>query len=160
MNAPHIPPMPPAVTAQIIQLPDLPMSEIKDIWTRLFGKDVPTRNRRFLERRIAYKLQENEFRKIDPALLDRNKERIQALLDAGNNKSKQESQPVPGTVLTREYHGAIHRVVAMQDGQYDYQGRPYKSLSVIAREITGTRWSGPLFFGLKQPAKRGKKGGK
>ena len=56
-------------------------------------------------------------------------------------------------MLTREYRGVEHHVAVAQDGQYEYQGRRYPSLSMIAREITGTRWSGPLFFGLKAPGK-------
>jgi hypothetical protein len=56
-------------------------------------------------------------------------------------------------VLTRECRGVEHHVAVAQDGQYEYQGRRYPSLSMIAREITGTRWSGPLFFGLKGAAK-------
>ena len=55
-------------------------------------------------------------------------------------------------MLTREYQSVEHRVIVTQDGQYGFQGRMYPSLSMIAREITGTRWSGPLFFGLKAPA--------
>jgi hypothetical protein len=61
---------------------------------------------------------------------------------------------MPGTVLTREYQGIEHRVTVAQDGQYEFAGRRYPSLSMIAREITGTRWSGPLFFGVKAPAKQ------
>lgn len=64
-----------------------------------------------------------------------------------------------GTVLTREYQGVEHRITVTLDGQYDFEGRLYPSLSMIAREITGTRWSGPLFFGLKASAKR-KNGGR
>jgi len=56
-------------------------------------------------------------------------------------------------VLTREYRGIEYHVTVTQDGKYEYQGRSYPSLSMIAREITGTRWSGPLFFGLRGPAK-------
>ncbi|OYV93277.1 MAG: hypothetical protein B7Z60_09245, partial [Ferrovum sp. 37-45-19] len=72
-------------------------------------------------------------------------------------------RPVAGTVLTREYKGVSHRVVVTPDGQYNFQGCMYPSLSMIAREITGTRWSGPLFFGLKPPARSkatSKKGGR
>ena len=58
-----------------------------------------------------------------------------------------------GTVLTREYQGVEHRITVTLDGRYDFEGRLYPSLSMIAREITGTRWSGPLFFGLKTSAK-------
>ena len=61
---------PPSVLAQITALPDLPMADIKSIWKNLFKADTPTHNRQFLERRIAYRLQEVEFRKVDAHLLE------------------------------------------------------------------------------------------
>lgn len=67
-------------------------------------------------------------------------------------KRDRDYRPAAGTVLTREYKGVEYRVVATADGQYEFQGRTFASLSMIAREITGTRWSGPLFFGLKPSA--------
>ena len=144
---------PASVASQIARLPELPMPEIKALWQRLFGDDTPTHNRQFLERRIAYRLQEVEFRKVDANLLERNKRRIASLVETGKVKKRdRDYRPAAGTVLTREYQGVEHRVIVTQDGQYDFQGRMYPSLSMIAREITGTRWSGPLFFGLKAPA--------
>lgn len=144
---------PPSLTSQIARLPELSMQEIKVLWKRLCGGETPTHNRQFLERRIAYRLQEVEFRKVDANLLERNKRRIASLLKTGKVKKRdRDYRPAAGTVLTREYQGVEHRVIVTQDGQYDFQGRMYPSLSMIAREITGTRWSGPLFFGLKAPA--------
>ena len=67
------------------------------------------------------------------------------------SKFDRDIRPIPGTVITREYRGQMHRVVVGTDGQYEFEGRRYPTLSMIAREITGTRWSGPLFFGLKAP---------
>jgi len=155
MKASTVPPTPPSVVAQIAGLPDLSMDEIKALWRRLFDSDNPTPNRQFMERRIAYKLQEIEFRKVDPNLLDRNKRRIKALMETGKaRKLDRDIRLMPGTVLTREYQGVEHRVAVAQDGQYEFEGRRYPSLSMIAREITGTRWSGPLFFGVKAPAKQ------
>jgi hypothetical protein len=153
MKARTIPPTPASVIAQIAGLPELPMDALKALWRRLFGTDNPTYNRQFLERRIAYMLQEVELRKVDPSLLEHNQRRIDALLDP-SKVSKAERSPalLPGSVLTREYQGIEHRVAVAQDGQYEFQGRRYPSLSMIAREITGTRWSGPLFFGVKVPA--------
>ena len=145
-----------SVAAQIVGLPDLPMPEIKMLWKRLFDSTTPTHNRQFLERRIAYRLQEIEFRKIDPNLLDRNKRRIASLVETGQVKKRDpDYRPVAGTVLTREYRGVSHHVVSMGNGEYNYEGRIFQSLSIVAREITGTRWSGPVFFGLKAlpPAK-------
>jgi hypothetical protein len=149
--AAHISPTPVSVTAQIAQLPELAMPEIKKLWRRLYGEETPNHNRQFLERRIAFKLQEVEFKKENRALLERNKRRIDALINHGKmQKREREYQPVPGTVLRREYQGIEYQVAATADGQYEFQGRVFPSLSMIAREITGTRWSGPLFFGLRQ----------
>lgn len=67
-------------------------------------------------------------------------------------KRDRDYRPAAGTVLVREYKGVEHRVISTADGQYDFEGRMYPSLSMIAREITGMRWSGPLFFGLKPPS--------
>jgi len=141
---------PQAIISKITALPDMPMDEIKSLWRSLFGTDNPTHNRQFLERRIAYRLQEIEFRKVDRALMDRNKRRIQKIIESGKSKkSERDLRLAAGTILTREYLGNEYRVMALIDGQYEYEGRPYRSLSRIAKEITGTAWSGPLFFGLK-----------
>jgi hypothetical protein len=153
-TATRIPATPPSALAQIARLPELPMPEIKALWQKLFGADAPNYNRLFLERRIAYRLQEVEFRKVDAKLLERNQRRIASLLETGKVKKRdRDTRPAAGTVLTREYRDIEYCVVATADGQYEFNGRMYPSLSMIAREITGTRWSGPLFFGLKGPAK-------
>ena len=147
----------PSVVAQIGQLPQLDISEIRALWKKLFGGDTPTYNRQFMERRIAYKLQSIEFRKIDRNLLESNQHRIKTLIDNGKlRKRDKDYRPPTGSVITRLYQDIEHRVKVEADGQYEYEGRRYGSLSIIAREITGTRWSGPLFFGVKQ-AKTDKK---
>ena len=144
---------PPSVAAQIARLPELPMAEIRALWQKLVGGDTPTHNRQFLERRIAYRLQEAEFRKVDANLLDRNQRRIESLVETGKVKKRdRDYRPAVGTVLVREYKGVEHRVIVTADGQYEFQSRMYPSLSMIAREITGMRWSGPLFFGLRPPS--------
>ncbi|HMW71794.1 MAG TPA: DUF2924 domain-containing protein [Cellvibrionaceae bacterium] len=145
---------PAPVIRRVMQLPELPITDLKALWLELFGSPPTTHSRPFLVRRIAYQLQENEFRKVNPELLEQNKKRIEALIEQEkikNLSSKNDSDYalLPGTVLTREYQRVEHCVVVTEDCQFEYKGRRYKSLSVIAREITGTRWSGPLFFGLK-----------
>lgn len=150
----RIPATPPSIVSQIARLPDVPMADIQALWQKLFGADTPNHNRQFLERRIAYRLQEVEFRKVNASLLDRNKRRIASLLETGKIKKRdRDYRPTAGTALTREYQGVAYHVVATSDGQYEFEGRMYPSLSMIAREITGTRWSGPLFFGIKATAK-------
>lgn len=149
----------PTAVAQIACLHQLPFPEIKAIWRKLFNGETPTQNRKFLERRIAYRLQENEFRKVDPGLLDSNRKKIAMLIETGKIKNRdRDYRPAAGTLLTREYQGKQHEVIATADGQYEFEGRAYGSLSMIAREITGSRWSGPVFFGLKDYA--AKKGGR
>jgi len=129
------------------------MAELRALWQRLHGGEAPNNNRQFLERRIAYRLQEVEYRKVAPDVLDRNKRRIARLVETGTLKKRdRDHRPAAGTLLTREYRGIAYKVVVTADGQYDFEGRLFPSLSMIAREITGTRWSGPLFFGLKAPS--------
>ena len=156
------PALPQTATAQVLGLSSLIFPEIKALWRKYFGTEVPTHNRQFLERQLAYKLQEVEFRKVDPGLLDRNNKKIASLIATGKlRKRDRDFHPTPGTLFTREYHGKVHQVIATADGQYEFEGRPYRSLSMIAREITSSRWSGPVFFGLKDYAAKSsaKKGG-
>ena len=142
---------PPSITARIAALPDLPMPEIKALWHELFEAEPPNYNRSFLERRIAYRLQEREFRQVNPDLVESNRTRIERLVALTEGKRQERDvRPVAGTILTREYRGMEHRVVVVPDGQYEYDGRHFPTLSMIAREITGTRWSGPAFFGLRE----------
>ena len=81
--------------------------------------------------------------------------RLEALgeqLDGGNiavRRARTDDKPVTGTRLIREYQGVEHSVTALAGG-FEWQGRPYRSLSAIARAITGTRWNGWTFFGLRQ----------
>jgi len=153
---------PEGVLSQIAELGNLPMCDINARWQELFNQDPPTHNRQFLERRIAYQLQENAYRKVNGHVLDRNKERIQALIAQSKRKDPRRKEGLaPGTMLTREYRGRTHIVDVLDDGTFAFEGRPYKSLSRIALEITGAAWSGPAFFGVrtlieaKQRSKRG-----
>jgi hypothetical protein len=81
-------------------------------------------------------------------------EKIGETGEVPNQKRRSENQLAVGTTLVREYNGIEHRVVIKEDGRFEYQGRPYKSLSGIAKAITGTQWSGPVFFGIKPSATR------
>lgn len=141
----------PSVLAQITRLPTLTIQEIRILWKKLYKSEAPTHNRRFLEKRLAYKLQEIEFARTHRDLLERNQRRIDAIIKTGQKPLRDRVPlPVPGTVLTRIYQDREHIVTVTPDHQFEYEGRTYKSLSPIAREITGTRWSGPLFFGLRK----------
>jgi hypothetical protein len=144
-----------SMAARIAHLADWSWPDIKKEWHRLFGGDPPVANRRFVEKRIAHRWQEIEFAKTDHGLLERNQRRIDELVATGTLKrQKAGATPIPGTELIRIYAGIEHRVRVLPDDEFEYAGKRYPSLSMIAREITGTRWSGPAFFGLRKGARR------
>ena len=139
------------VVAQIARLPDMNMDEIKSLWKKLYRKDPPTHIRSYLEKRLAHRLQELAFKKDHRNIADKNQRRIDKLVNIiqGQQKSSYPAT-MPGTVLTRLYDGVEHQVHVLHDGKFEFNGCVYKSLTAIAKEITGTKWSGPLFFGLKK----------
>lgn len=137
------------VLAQLAALKTTPTPALRTQWRALFGSEPPPYNRRFLESRLAYRIQELAFGGLKPETV----RRLDALADAIEagtlRKSRPDrSRPIAGTKLIREWKGVEHAVTVRVDG-YDYGGVPFKSLSAIARSITGTRWNGLVFFGLK-----------
>ncbi len=136
--------------AQIAALKAAPIAALKQKWRDLFDSEPPPYNRRFLEHRLAYRIQELTYGGLNSETLHRLR-KLAEELDGGDPKRRRQpakDRPISGTRLIREYQGVEHCVTVRDDG-YEYQGRPYKSLSAIARAITGTRWNGLVFFGLK-----------
>ena len=139
-----------AVLAQLAALKMTPTPKLKEQWRELFGTEPPPYNRRFLEHRLTYRIQELAYGGLKPETI----ERLQALaedLDGGDPTRRRQAakdRPIAGTRLIREWQGVEH-CVTVRDDDFEYQGRPYKSLSAVARAITGTRWNGLIFFGLK-----------
>jgi len=137
-----------SIAALVASLPRMPMSGLWDLWDRYFPSRPNHHNRSYVEARVAYKIQEEAFGAL------RSEIRHQ-LVRIGESQSKikmrrrSEIIVVPGTVLIREYGDAEHRVTALPDGGFEYARQQFKSLSAVARRITGSPWSGPLFFGLK-----------
>ena len=138
------------VLARIAALKTMAMPDLKRKWRELFDSEPPPYNRRFLESRLAYRIQELAYGGLKPETV----ERLRALgeqLDGGNirvRKLKADTRPITGTQLIREWKGIEHRVT-IRDDDFEYRGQPFKSLSAVARAITGTRWNGLVFFGLK-----------
>ena len=144
-----------SIAARIAHLADWSWPDIKKEWHRLFGGNPPVANRRFVEKRITHRWQEIEFAKSNRTLLERNQRRIDELVASGTlNRQKNGAVPIAGTELIRVYAGIEHRVLVLPDEEFEYAGKRYPSLSMIARAITGTRWSGPAFFGLRKGAHR------
>jgi len=138
------------IIARIAALKTTPTPGLKAMWRDLFEGEPPPYNRRFLETRLAYRIQELAYGGLKPETLAR-LEALGEQLDGGNitvRRSRADERPMVGTRLIREYQGVEHCVtVRIED--FEYQGRPYKSLSAAARAITGTQWNGLVFFGLK-----------
>ena len=136
-----------AIDAKIAGLQKAPLGELRSEWRRLFRTEPPSLSRDLLARAIAYRLQERAFGGLSPATLRR--------LEGIANRRDGEPPPPEaapslrsGTRLVREWHGRAH-VVSVTDAGFDYAGACYRSLTEIAKAITGAHWSGPRFFGLR-----------
>jgi hypothetical protein len=138
------------VLARVAALKTTPTTDLKRQWREVFDTEPPPYNRRYLESRLAYRIQELAYGGLKLETV----ERLEALAkgldnnDATTRRRRGRNRPTAGTVLVREWQGVEHRITVLNDG-YEYQHRPYTSLSAVARTITGTRWNGWIFFGLK-----------
>lgn len=136
--------------ARLALLPKLSKTDLHNLWQELFQKQPPeTLRRDLLIPILGYRLQELEFRSLKSDARRRLFESAQVLKANPNSGSFTRTSIKAGTRLVRQWKGKTH-VVHVDGRGYEYNGSRYESLSEIARLITGTRWSGPLFFGLKQ----------
>ena len=137
------------IPARLAALRTASTPDLKAQWRDLFDAEPPPFNRSYLESRLAYRIQELAYGGLKPDTL----RRLEKLGDQVSGRrtarrKRQDRMPMAGTRLVREWQGVEHTVTVTGDG-FEWRGRPYKSLSAIARAITGTRWNGPLFFGLR-----------
>ena len=141
---------PDPVLARLAAMKAAPIAELKKQWRELFNEEPPAFNRRYLESRLAYRIQELAYGGLKVETVKR-LQQLGEQLDGGNittRRVRADLKPITGTRLIREYQGIEHCVTVRRD-DFEYLGRPYQSLSAIARAITGTRWNGLVFFGLK-----------
>ena len=151
MAGPVFPTIPPAdVLGRLAALQAAPIAQLKQQWRELYGKEPPSFNKAYIQSRLAYRIQELAYGGLKPET----RARLEALgeqLDGGNvvlRRIRADNRPLPGTRLIREYDGVQH-VVTVRADDFEFEGRPYRSLSAIARHISGTRWNGWTFFGLR-----------
>ena len=141
---------PDPIPARLAALKTTPTPDLKAQWRELFETEPPAFNRRYLESRLAYRIQELAYGGLKPETV-RRLEMLGEQLDGGNitlRRIRADLKPIAGTRLVREWQGIEQTVTVLADG-YEWQGRPYRSLSSVARAITGTRWNDWIFFGLK-----------
>jgi DUF2924 family protein len=141
------------LAVEIAALQSLDVAQLRARWRTLYKTDAPSRfSRDLLMRAVAYRLQERALGELKPATC-RLFQRIAADAHARRPlKLKPVRELEPGTVLIREWGGVKYKVVVREDG-FSFRGQHYGSLSAVASLITGNRWSGPLFFGLKHRTK-------
>ena len=160
-----------AVIAQIEDLRQMNASALRAKYRGVFGEESRSSNRQFLFRRIAWRLQA----RAEGDLSERARRRALEIADdadlrirapdgffvasgpgdtarspdrAGGGRDRR--LPCPGTLLTRQFENRRIVVKVLEDGGFEYQSQRYRSLSAVAREVTGTRWNGHLFFGLTE----------
>lgn len=139
------------VLSRLAALKAMSVKELKAEWEKLMGTSAPNNSRAFLELRIAYRLQELTYGGPDRdtrRMLDLLADEVEGVARR-KNQIADPRNPVIGTKLIREWDGVEQTVIVLKDG-FDWQGRKFKSLSAAAREITGTRWNGYRFFGLRE----------
>lgn len=136
-----------SLEAQLQRLEQARVIDLRAEWRRLFGTDPPRLSRDLLVRAIAYGIQERMFGGLSRPSLKRLREPAGDPGDAGHGAETPSPSLRPGAKLVREWHGRTHVVVVTETG-FDYAGSTYRSLTQIARLITGAHWSGPRFFGL------------
>lgn len=137
-----------AIEKEIDGLKGQPVVQLRAAWARRFGDEAPSiRSGDILARMLAWRIQEEAYGGVDVKTKRQLNHIAEALERDGNYEPQVRKDVATGVVLAREWKGVSHRVTVMADG-FLYQGKTYRSLSDVARTITGTRWSGPRFFGL------------
>lgn len=135
-------------------LENYPIKELKEIWLDYFTKPYESNSKAFFVSRLGYRLQELKFGGLRPE----NKNMLIKMYQSKEYRNplfvKDERLPSPGTILVKTFNGVEHRVRIKSQTQIEYNGKIYKTLSAVARQITGRHCSGYSFFGLSD--KRGK----
>ena len=137
------------IETEIAPLRDLDLAGLRARWRTSFGRQAPAHlPRHLLLRLLAYRIQADVLGDLDAATA--------RVLNRLAGRGSGDTRPIvndvglrPGTLLVREWAGASHRVTVLNEG-FAWSGGSYKSLSKVARAITGTRWNGPRFFGLRE----------
>ena len=131
--------------AELAALGDMPTAQLRERWTELTGRPVPRVSPKLLRLALAWELQAS----LHGGLSRRTSQKLEQL--AGAKTVTRDAQP--GMRLVREWNGKLHVVTISDDKVVHWNEREWRSLSEVARAITGTRWSGPAFFGLKTKTK-------
>ncbi|WP_281647604.1 DUF2924 domain-containing protein [Parendozoicomonas sp. Alg238-R29] len=137
------------LAAQVAHIMTMNNKQLCQTWKELLGKEAPALHTKILRQRLVWKVQEQAL----GGLSDLTKKRLlqvkQSILKDKKTPKNKTCQLPNGTRLMREYLHEEHEVVVTQEG-FEYRGQLYKSLTAIAKVITGSQWNGPAFFGLRK----------
>ena len=143
-----------ALAVKLRELENLDLLDLRETWQQYYSTGAPaSMSRELLRLAVGYKMQEE----VSGGLSRRTLLQLSTMKRVSGTKglsnvSSLVPAPRSGTKLIREWQGKVHEVLALEDGQFAYGGKTYRSLTMIARQITGTHQSGPRFFGLKSSA--------
>ncbi len=136
-----------SVAELLARLNDLTLDELRAEWRRLYRSAPPRLSRDLMKRAIAYRIQEKAFGGLSAASKRKLKEHATQIEITGRVKPGPRPFVRSGARLVREWNGRTYTVTVIEDG-FEYGGKTYRSLTKVARVITGVHWSGPRFFGL------------
>ncbi len=131
-----------SVRRQLLALEQMTPKELVEKWKDLFGSQPPEYGRIFMRKRLAYRIQELFYGGLSPDL------KAQMLVQK-NMKKRNVGAMKPGNRFVREWHGEMYEVVIRNNG-VEYRGTLYRSLTAVAKAITGVHWNGKAFFGIKE----------
>ena len=157
----------PSIPAQIAKLQAMTVGQLREEYLRLFGEEARSRNHTWLWKRCAWRVQELEYgglserakRRLEELMPDAElalrtpRGRVQEARDMAVRQTRDRRLPQPGTVLLKTYKGQRLVVEVLHDG-FSYEGQVFRSLSAVARAVTGTQWNGWAFFGLNRKVKK------
>lgn len=151
------------LAAELARLDDMSVSQLQERFSELFGFPARSNHKSYLRKRLAFRIQELSIRSFSEKARLRIEELAAESFPAAPRKPKNPPGkkgrprdvrlPPPGSVLHRSYKGKVHEVKVLTDG-LEYEGKHYRTLSKVAREITGVQWNGYTFFGLKESGVR------
>ena len=144
----------PKIDQQLAQLSTMKRQELQSLWQKLFGRQPSSRLRReTLLPILGYRIQEKTYGGLKESLSRKLRELAEDCPTDRKPVVKSILRPKIGTRFIREWKGRLHEVTVLENG-YEYDNRTYRSLSEIAHLITGTKWSGPAFFGIRRRSRK------
>ncbi len=143
------------VTERLAAIEQMDIGALKAEWRKYFRHEPPPRlSRRLMQLGVAWKIQAKAYGGLSAATKRELDRLARSLAEEGDIRRERVARLKPGAKLIREWRGETHTVVVLEEG-FEWQGRRWRSLTAIAKAISGGKWSGPRFFGLTSPGRQG-----